>query len=448
MPTRAVVSGSLLLLLAGCTAPRHSVTAGPAPHAKEARLSQLHLNRQDGWSGAEGAQAELAQEHLTGRGAAIKANLPPGAYPTLAYASEPQDWSAYDALRFHVFSEAADLKLSYRVDNAGSKDFATRYQSDLPLRVAKGDNDLEICVGALRQGNLFSRGLDVSQIKSLRFFVVGLKEPAALYFSDFRFVRRSGKPREVAMPTKVGLEAHEGTRIALNVKPSLDLTLDITGGPYPGVTLSKFDPDFLQYDLLTLRLTPVQGRPMPDNISVKIVDRSGRAMTFSTQVAPDREGKADITLPVELASQLSLGQIAELNVFFENAAGKATNLQVFFKALDRVDAPTVHTDALQRPGLALDFKPLAALGKNSVWMALLAIPLRNGQVRFVRCNSDLKGNVLYQVPASIFEQADERAPVQVWAYLTEHGIWNFQHLTVEQPLPATIRFEDAKKFNH
>ncbi|MCL2639785.1 MAG: hypothetical protein FWD53_02975, partial [Phycisphaerales bacterium] len=102
------------------------------------------------------------------------------------------DWTPFDAVRLRVANEAGNFQLNYRVDDVTSKDFATRFNSNLPLRVAQGENELEISIAALRQGNLFSRGIDVSRIKSLHLFAT-VKEPTTLNISDIQLIRRTAK---------------------------------------------------------------------------------------------------------------------------------------------------------------------------------------------------------------------------------------------------------------
>src|ERR1043165_1042106 len=77
----------------------------------------------------------------------LKATLSPGQSPGFAYDTKPGeflDLSHAAAIRLRIFNAGENQLLSVRVDDASSKDFATRFQSDLPIRLVKGDNNVEI----------------------------------------------------------------------------------------------------------------------------------------------------------------------------------------------------------------------------------------------------------------------------------------------------------------
>jgi hypothetical protein len=447
----------LPLMLALCHATKSTANAaggeaggeaGGGPVAKTSFFSEIDRGEMKGWEARYEAKVEVTKEHAPQGQSALQLKLSPGSYPGLSYESKPMDWSQYEALRFTVFNEGNDLRLSYRVDEAATKDFATRFQSDLPLRLRQGGNELEISVAVLRQGNLFSRGLDVTKINALRFFVGGLKEPVTLYFSNFRFIAKTGGAHVRTFPRDVSLEPPEGTEAVQNAgSKDLDLNLRFTGGKYPGVTLSKFNGDFLGYDLLSFELASVENTPKPDNVSYKITDGSGRSMTFSTSLV---ENKGQVVMPVELAGHLSLGDIREFTVFFGDAKGQAVNLRnVKLTRLEHVDAVTVHGDPAANAMVTLDFKPLEALGKSTVFMGMLAVPLEDGKTRWVRCNSETKGITRYEVPAEAFAGAKNGGTIRVWGYLSEHGIWHFRETSVPvSTSPQVVKFEDAKLFNH
>jgi len=128
------------------------------------------------------------------------------------------DWTQFDAVRVRVVNEGGNFQLSYRVDDVTSTNFATRFNSDMPLRVNAGENELEISVAALRQGNLFSRGIDVSRVKSLRLFTGGVKEPITLNVNDVRLIKRTARGTKVvtdfaAKEPKTRIDAKDGTTV-------------------------------------------------------------------------------------------------------------------------------------------------------------------------------------------------------------------------------------------
>lgn len=383
-------------------------------------------------------------------------------YPGFEMPASCSDWTQFDALRLHVFNEGENMNLSYRVDDMTSKDFATRFSSDMPLRMVKGDNVLEISVAALRQGNLFARGLDVSQLKSLRFFTTGLKENTALQINDIRLIKRTAKGTKTvtdfaAKEAKTRIDAKDGTKItAAENAGKAAVKMEITGGQYPGIGMMGFDKNWLGYDVMTLKLWTDDGKTLPDGVSVKVKDRS-RQMTFSTSLV---ENKGEIRIPVEMTGQLSQGQLFEMSVFFPPSPGKTVYAgNITLEAFDRVEYPTVHASGemdvpalvkAQPLGMTLDFTALKALGQNSVFMGMVMATVEGGKMRIVRCNSSVKGNTMYEIPADAFAGCKIGSTIEVWGYLTEHGIWHFRRVTLpfDGKLPMTVKFDDPKLFNH
>jgi len=443
--------------VAGPTAASTSSTA-PAGELRtvEKPLSDLHKGIQTGWDATANAKVELTDQHAPEGQKALKVDLSPGPYPGFAYEFKSQDWSPYQAIRLTIFNSGKDFKLSYRVDDANSKNYATRFNSDIPFYLGKGENDLEVSIAALRQGNLFSRGIDVTRVRSIRFFVCDLKNDTASCVSRARLIAKEGGARTTAIadfaagsPTRFG--AHSGTTVAVEDSPSgagRALKMAISGGQYPGVTLTGFNGDWLGYDLLAFDIAAAKGDQLPGSVSYKITDANGRKMTFSTSLS-ENEGK--VAMPVEMAGQLSLGKIREISVFFEGAVGRTVYLSnLRLDRLDRVDYPSVHGTDAKEVGVKVDFTRLAALGKNSVFMNMLLVPLDGGKTRVVRCNSEVKGIVQYAVPADALDSCPKGSTIPVWGYLTEHGVWHYRQTTLKfmGQLPLTVTFDDAARFNH
>jgi hypothetical protein len=263
--------------MAGCAVagPTAAPTSSTAPAGElgtvEKPLSDLHKGIQAGWDATANAKVELADQHAPEGQKALKVDLSPGPYPGFAYEFKSQDWSPYEAVRLTIFNLGNDLKLSCRVDDANSKNYATRFNSDIPFYLGKGKNDLEVSIAALRQGNLFSRGIDVTKIRSVRFFVSDLKSDTAFCVSNVRLVAKEGGARTTAIadfaagsPTR--FEAHSGANVAVEDSPSgagRALKVAISGGQYPGVTLAGFGGDWLGYDLLAFDITAAARGPGP-----------------------------------------------------------------------------------------------------------------------------------------------------------------------------------------
>lgn len=463
---RVITNGVILAIcvasVAGCTVAKATKTsASPAAPAGQLKivdkpLSDLRKGVKTGWDITHDGKCEITDQYAPAGEKGLKVDLTPGPYPGVAYEFGAQDWSAYQAVRLTIFNAGDGLKLSYRVDDAGSKSFQTRYTSDMPVYLGKGKNELEVTVAGMRQGDLGSRGLDVTKIRSIRFFVPELKKPTTLYVSDVRLVAKEGGPRttvlaDFAKDGPVKFEEHSGTKVSVDACPGgagNALKMEISGGQYPGATLTGFDRDWLGYDLLEFDLTAPKDGELPGNVSYKIVDGNGRKMTFSTSLS---ENKGHVAMPVEMLGQLSLGKIKELGMYFEGATGRTVYLSnLRLVRLDRIDYPSVHDADAKEVGVKLDFTPLKALGKNSVFMNMLFVPLDSGKTRVIRCNSHVDGIVLYTIPADALDGCPKGSTIPVWGYLTEHGVWHYRPTTVkfDGQLPLTVNFDDAAKFNH
>jgi hypothetical protein len=428
--------------------------AAPGLEVREAALGKVGDGELSGWEGTEKGKVEISREHVADGKAGMKATLAAGPYPGIAFGmGEGMDWSGYEAVRFSLFNPGKDFKLSFRVDEAGSTNFATRYQSDLPLKVGKGANELEISLAALRQGNLFSRGIDVKRVKSLRLFVGGVKEEMTFFVSNVRLVQKKGGAQTVRLDEAVdgknfGITAKGLTKVTWELHPKRAFVLDLREKNYPGFELSNIRADWLGYDLLGVDLSAVEGAGMPENVSIKIADRNGRRMTFTTSLL---ENKGHVLLPLEMVGQLSLGQVSELTFFFSEGTGKSVRLEnLRLDRLAREDFPNVHAGAAKEAGLVLDFSPVKAMGKASVFMGMVLVPLEDGTVRMVRCNSEVQGNFRYEVPMEAMKGCKVGGEVRVWGYLTEHGIWHFRQTGVkwEGKGGQVVLFGEAKGFNH
>ena len=450
--TRIIPGFALLLtafaLPAGCGRTTTDVTV----------LGDFEGGRVDGWEATSGVKASVVRSHAaTGRGA-LQVLLPVAPYPgvgvTLTGANK--DWSDRMALRFSAHNASkTPVKLCIRIDDDDSIDYATRYNGDgYPHVLKPGDNQVEVTVAALRQGSFGSRGLDVSRLRLLRLFAIGLKEPATLCFDNLRLVgRRLDPPRKMAFPrpafyhpftlkTSTAENGAAGRIASLPGEPerqALRLTLPPTG-TYPGLRLAGNRTDWLDRDLLHLRLICPAGEETPKAISVKVADTVGRRQTVSVDLV---KGANDIYLPLEMFGEVSLGKVEMLQLFIAKPPVEQT-LYIASIALFRAEAadmPTVHGE-WPDPALTLDMSKMK-IPRNTCFMATIHIPLPGGRTRVVRCNSAGQNVARYSIARKAFEgmEMGRTRPVRVWLYVSDHGSWRIWARTVEYiGKPVTVEF--------
>ena len=444
--------GCALLLVAalnGC---------GPSkPRADVKGLGDFEDGSPQGWTAKEGAEAVVSDEHPSQGKKSLCVKFSKAPYPGVALTVGKQDWSGFDVLRFSVYNaERKEATLSMRIDDAASTDYGTRFNLDAGFKLgAMRRTDIEIPLVALSQGSLESRGLDLDAISSVHLFMGNPEEAVTLHFDDFRLIGepRTGPDRLTVVDfVETGtLRPQDGTAGTVGeteglTGPGLKLELRPEGN-YPGVGLTGLPACWLTYDLLAFDLVCPEDTPTPSGISMKVIDGSGRSLTFATGL---KQGKNTIAFPLDTAGGVALGNVSEFVMF----TGKPAEKQLLYVgplSLERVKSvrgAAVHAAEAPDVRLTLDFSPLVRVGRNTCFAATVRIPLTDATCRVVRCNSTGKQQLTYAVGADAFEGFDAARPVRVWAYFLDHGVWHWTwtEVTAEGDKPMKVLFDDPHAF--
>lgn len=438
------------LIAAGCHQTGTATATHPAAQSKNAHASTPEViladfeSSTDGWQGSDGGSVTLSNDHATHGGGSLKVDLNPGPYPGVgAEFATPQDWSGDLAVRCSIFNASLQtVALSVRADDAASHDYATRYNGDMyPYKLAPGPNEIEVTIAALRQGSFLSRGLDVTAIKRVRFFAQ-TSAPQTIYLDNVRLV-----PRPAPVAARIDLLSSSIMHLADNsaqIKPYAPTAgqarIALTPGrDYPGISFTGFERDWLSYQVLHLSIDG----PVGLQLSAKLTDAAGRSQTVA--LPPLRQGANELAIPLEIAAQVSLGKVAEFQLF----SGRLTQPVTFTLTkvtLEREpseDFPNVQDASATNPPLTLDLSKFNT-ARNTCVMAMIRIPLASGGTRIVRCNAPGRGPAAYAIPASCFAgatRADAGRPVNVWVFVSDHGVWGYwQQDYVYDGTPKTLSF--------
>jgi len=116
-----------------------------------------------------------------------KVRFDSGQYPGVSIIEPEEDWSAYRALRFTVFSaNKENIELYLRVhDNRHDQDYADRFNQR--YLVQPGLNDIEVKISRI-QNAPYSRKLDMKNIAGFELFLINNKEPLFLEVSNIFLV--------------------------------------------------------------------------------------------------------------------------------------------------------------------------------------------------------------------------------------------------------------------
>ena len=408
-------------------------------------------NTPQGWVANDQTTIAVEEAHATDGKRALHVNMQPGSYPGIHKDfAQPQDWRPYRAIRASVFNDSKDtLSLSARVDDESSSGFGSRFNADEGLRIYPGANEADISIGALWNGSLLSRGLNVDKIKSLRFFINGTQQPVSLYVDNIRLIpvqKDAPEHLDLANLSAPDLRANplEGTTIE---KSGSSLKLAFApGAKYSGIEI--FTPqDWASYDELCIDLN-LDAKPLSDGLSLKLFDVTGKQQTVNTHAL---SGECQIRLPVELFSSVALGRIKTLTLFARGEDQPRTveihRLYLERHALD--DGLSRHTAASPGDPLTLDFSAVRPfVGANS-FQAIVWIPERSGAWRVVRCNSEGPGVSKYSIPASEFANSDAQRPVRLWSFYADHDVlfWKSQDVTFDPAKPQTVSVDSLAGFS-
>lgn len=411
-----------------------------------------------GWYAQDGKVA-VSADHATEGKQSLRIDLVAGAYPGFGLDLKGDDWSSYDALRFSVFSEAKDAQwVSIRIDDVSSRGYGTRYNLEdraVAVRLQPGANEVELTLASMKQGTPESQGLDVRQVKVLRVFIGGLKQPVTWHLDNVRLVRAERKAPDV-------LVLADFDKVAGEVKPGGGTGVETVDAPegaggkalkvmltpegeYPGVYVAV-PTDWLGYDALVFNVTCPEDVATPKGMSIKVSAGDGRTMTFNTEL---HKGANEVCLPLDLASFVSLGRVRELNLFWGRRAAVETVVLDDFRLVREklVDAPTRHAVAAETDRFAIDFTGLR-VGKNTCMMVTVWVPLKDGGYRVVRADSPDKAQIGYGFDAGAFAGCAEGKPVRVWTLFLDHGVWNWceTHVKLKPEGQTQFTLDDRARF--
>ncbi len=107
----------------------------------------------------------------------------PGMYPGLSIVEPEEDWSAYDQLRFNVYSDnSEDIVLTLRVhDKDHNQKYSDRFNQSFIIR--HGLNKMTVSLSRIRNAPV-NRKLDLAHVAGLKLFLVDVKKPVFLDVSD------------------------------------------------------------------------------------------------------------------------------------------------------------------------------------------------------------------------------------------------------------------------
>ncbi len=436
-------AGSVAIFITGCQA--------PSSHrdAEVWRGSDFEGGMTGGWAGMGGATVAVTRAHASQGRHALAVSLPIGKYPgIICEFTKPQDWSDCVALRFHVFNaEQHAVTVSIRVDDTGSRSFSTRYNDDVYAhRLAPGDNEVEMTLLALRQGSFLARGLDVDRISAVRIFA-NLQTTAKLIFDDFRLVRS-----ECNGPTYRPLMDFSGTdtvtrwstangatalQVPATINASAALEVTMRGDAFPRLGIVPSVTNWLGYDLLRMSFN-CEAETRPTSLEVKVTDVTGRRQTVNLHdlVQP---GLNEIAIPLDIFGEVALGRVAEVALFA--APSKPQTMRVTSFGLQRVVTvpfPAIRDAAVTNAALILDLAGFrvhgrdasALTGRNTAFLLLVHVPLRNGETRVIRCNSAGLSTLQYALPESALQDYCLGRGIHVWIYVSDHGVWECWHRIV------------------
>ena len=449
---RIAFAGLVAIFIAGCQAPSSHRSA------EVWRGSDFERGMTDGWSGIGGATVAVTRAHASHGRQALAVSLLAGKYPgIICDFSKPQDWSDCVALRFHVFNaEQHAVTVSIRVDDTGSRNFATRYNDDIYAhRLAPGENEVGITLLALRQGSFLARGLDVDHISAVRIFA-SLQTPAKLIFDDFRLVRSecngpsyrplmdlSGKDSVVRWSTANGATARQ---VLATINGPDALEVKMSGDAFPRLGIVPSVTNWLGYDLLRMNFN-CEAETRPTSLEVKVTDVTGRRQTVNLHDL-DQPGLNEITIPLDIFGEVALGRVAEVALFA--APSKPQALRVTSFGLQRVVTvpfPAIRDAAVTNAALTLDLADFrvhgkdgsALMGRNTAFLLLVHVPLRSGETRVIRCNSAGLSTLQYALPESALQDYRPDGGIHVWIYVSDHGVWECWHRVVGYAgIPATV----------
>lgn len=476
---------ALMLLAAAamnCTTTSHVIATSNPPATSANGAERMLGDFEDGtvqkWdgTGSDKVALSVSDQHATSGKKSLKVDLPAGQYPGVGLEFKAkQDFSPYQAIRASVFVQGGGCKMCVRVDDWDSKGFGGRYNGDEPYvyKLNPGMNEVEVTMAALKQGSFMARGLDVDRIRQLRFFCPGLGKDTTLYIDNVRLVSPKAATADTMLVASFDKDAdakftaNDGAKATVVPAPivgsgaekvlestrgkALKVELTPEGGEYPGLNFKPLKSDWLGYDVLTLDIFCPKDTPSPRAISMKIVDTTNRKQMITI---PLQRGANSIRLPLEIVAGVSLGKVAEVNLYTPAPSITET---VFIQSIKverfaSVEFRTVRDSSIKQDASAKEFDGLTidcsklAVPRNTCFQANVFIPLQGGKTRIVRCNSAWanmkeRGQTIYAIPAAALEGCDKSKPIEAFVFVSDHDVWSFWTQSAKyEGKPLTLTF--------
>jgi len=128
---------------------------------------------------------ERAKENVTSGKHSLRAVLPPGQYPGIAFQEVRENWSGYDHLGMDVYNPSVESVIFHiRIDDHKSGwEYADRF--DTNFRLEPGMNKLMIPTGSIRT-NVHQNPLNLKKIKRFMLFVPNSNKKRELYLDNIR----------------------------------------------------------------------------------------------------------------------------------------------------------------------------------------------------------------------------------------------------------------------
>ncbi len=317
---KSLVLAALVALLGGCSG---LVSAG----------TKTIADFEDGVDGfaseAAGTRLSVARSPgILGGKQALRLQLPPGPYPGVYKDLGGADWSGLDVLALDVHNPTKRALVLYlRVDDVKSKGYSTRFNLSPGVDLPPGATTVEIPLALMARASSESRGIDLSQVKAVFFFLNKQTEPVELWIDNVRLLERPDAP-----PAKKRLLAAAGRETAFHAEEA--------------AVLAVRDGDWSAFDRLCFSIrNDTQERI---SVALRIDDQSskGYATRFNLEGLTVGPGRNDYEVPLahlthgsSASRGIDLARIKQAIVFVAGEQKTAIPLKLIDPRLEAAETP-------------------------------------------------------------------------------------------------------------
>jgi len=419
MRRAAILAAIAAAALAASCGPR-GFRRAPRSHQRDGRL--VDFEGRDNPFVASGDEKDCkivsGTDNPLGPGRALRLTLRPWPYPGVSMEMpsggrrDLSDWSGSAALVFDCYNGSPEAaKLSVRMDDELSTGYTSRLNLENWLTLKPGRTRCVLPLAGVELGSVGSRGLDLSKVRSLHLFVLGVKKPLTLYLDAFRLEKRQ-RPEGIrvrVMPET--LTANEGARVDRAADGSVGLS--ISGGRYPGFKFGPDTPDWLGYDFLEIAGDSTAAR----SLVLKVADHTGRSAQCVTRIG---KGRFAVRMPVHLLGELDLSRVVEVVVFSTPKPEGKVTVRSLVLVRPGGGPPALRGPLPEGTVLELDGSAIAEVGRNSGLAFIIWPPGRRPIVRTPRSKGDLR----HVVPVEGMPLYGATT-VPVAAYFFDHGMRHY-----------------------